>query len=81
MVNANPNQIDLVIMDMLMPEMGGKEAFYILKKIDPNIKVLVSSGYVSESEIQDVMDDGAAGFLRKPYRMADLAKKIHSILE
>lgn len=77
---GNIGKIDLVIMDMLMPDMGGKEAFYILRGLDPKVKVLISSGYVSEDQIQDVMKDCAAGFLRKPYRMADLAKRIHSIL-
>ena len=77
---SNPGLIDLVILDMLMPNMGGRETFFILKELDPNVKVLASSGYVSQEEIQDVMDAGAAGFLRKPYRLADLARKIHEIL-
>ena len=77
---SNPGLIDLVILDMLMPNMGGRETFFLLKELDPNVKVLASSGYVSQEEIQDVMDAGAAGFLRKPYRLADLARKIHEIL-
>ena len=76
----NPGMIDLVILDMLMPNMGGRETFFLLKELDPNVKVLASSGYVSQEEIQDVMDAGAAGFLRKPYRLADLARKIHEII-
>jgi DNA-binding NarL/FixJ family response regulator len=43
------------------------------------VRVLASSGYVSEDAIQDIMDSGAAGFLRKPYRLADLARKIREI--
>lgn len=78
---SNLGKIDLVILDMLMPNMGGRETFFILKGLDPNVKVLASSGYVSQEEIQDVMDSGAAGFLRKPYRMADLAKKIKEIFQ
>ena len=78
---GNPGQIDLVILDMLMPNMGGRETFFILKELDPAVKVLASSGYVSQEEIQDVMDSGAAGFLRKPYRLADLAKKIEDIFQ
>ena len=77
---ANVGKIDLVILDMLMPNMGGEEAFYILKELDPNVRVLISSGYVSQEEIQNVMDEGAAGFLRKPYRMIDLARKVHEML-
>ncbi len=77
---ANVGKIDLVILDMLMPNMGGEEAFYILKELDPNVRVLISSGYVSQEEIQNVMDEGAAGFLRKPYRMIDLARKVHEMI-
>ena len=76
---ANPGKIDLVILDMLMPNMGGRETFFILKELDPKVRVLASSGYVSEDAIQDIMDSGAAGFLRKPYRLADLARKIREI--
>lgn len=76
---SNPGGIDLVILDMLMPNMGGKETFFILKELDPDVRVLASSGYVSQEEIQDVMDAGAAGFLRKPYRMVELSRKIDEI--
>jgi CheY-like chemotaxis protein len=76
----NPGQIDLVLLDMIMPTMSGAEAFFLLKTIDPGVKVLLSSGYVSEDEIQEVLNAGAVGFLRKPYRMADLARKIRNIL-
>ena len=78
--SANPGMIDLVILDMLMPNMGGRETFFVLKELDPKVKILASSGYVSQEEIQEVMNAGAAGFLRKPYRLADLARKIHEIL-
>lgn len=77
----NPGQIDLVLLDMLMPEMNAREAFFILKDIDPGIKVLLSSGYVSEEDTQDVLSAGAKGFLRKPYSMHELAQKIRTILD
>ena len=77
----NPGEIDLILLDMIMPEMNAREAFFLLKKIDPEVKVLLSSGYVSEEDAQDVLNAGAQGFLRKPYRMADLASKIRGILD
>jgi CheY-like chemotaxis protein len=77
----NPHVIDLVLMDMVMPEMNAREAFHLLKKIDPDVKVLLSSGYVSEEDAKDVLDAGALGFLRKPYRMSDLAKAIRNIFD
>lgn len=77
----NPGFIDVVILDMVMPKMNGREAFYELKKIDDNVKVLLSSGYMAEGEAGDLLENGAKGFLRKPYKMIDLAKKIREILD
>lgn len=76
----NPGEIDLVLLDMIMPEMNGYNAYFALQKIDPRVQVLLSSGYVAEDDAQDVLAAGAAGFLKKPYRMVDLAKKIRHIL-
>jgi len=76
----NPGQIDLVILDMVMPEMNGREAFYELKKIDNEVKVLISSGFMAENEAGDLMEAGAKAFLRKPYRMVDLAQKLRVLL-
>ena len=76
----NPGQIDLVILDMVMPEMNGREAFHELKKIDDEVKVLISSGFMAENEAGDLIEAGAQAFLRKPYRMVDLAKKLREIL-
>ena len=76
----NPGEIDLVILDMVMPEMNGREAFHELKKIDDEVKVLISSGYMAENEAGDLMEAGALSFLRKPYRMIDLAKRIRTLL-
>lgn len=78
---ANPGQIDLVILDMIMPKMGGHSAFYQLRAIDPGARVLLSSGYVSEEEVADLLKQGAAGFLAKPHRIATLAREIRRILD
>jgi CheY-like chemotaxis protein len=77
----NPGIIDLVMLDMVMPEMDGHKTFFSLKEIDPDVCVLLSSGYVSEEDARDVLDAGAAGFLQKPYRMVDLARRVRSILD
>ncbi len=76
----NPGQIDLVLLDMVMPEMNGHDAFFALKEIDADVKVLLQSGYMAQEEAQDVLDAGALGFLQKPYRMAELAQRIRGIL-
>lgn len=77
----NPNQIDLVLLDMVMPKMGGHTTFYQLKAIDPNVKVLLSSGFVSAAAVKDLQDNGAAGFLPKPHRIKDLVCEIRRIFD
>ena len=77
----NPGFIDVVILDMVMPKMNGREAFHELKKVDENVKILLSSGYMAEGEAGDLLESGAKGFLRKPYKMIELAKKIREILD
>ncbi len=77
----NPGEIDVVMLDMVMPEMDGHKAFFELKSIDPDVCVLLSSGYVSEEEARDVLDAGAVGFLQKPYRMIDLARTVRGIFD
>ncbi len=76
----NPGMISLVLLDMVMPEMNGHDAFFELKKMDEDVKVLLQSGYIAQEEAQDVLDAGALGFLQKPYRMGQLAGKIREIL-
>ena len=75
----NPGQIDLILLDMVMPEMNGRECYFELQKMDPDVKVILQSGYIAQADAQDVLDAGAKGFLQKPYRMTDLAQKIREI--
>ena len=77
----NPNEIDLVILDMIMPKQGGHSTFFELKAIDPDVKVLLISGYVSEEEVQDILDKGAKGFLPKPCRIDMIAKELRKIFD
>ena len=50
----NPGQIDLVLLDMIMPKMGGHSTFYRIRELDPNIKVLLSSGYVAPDAVNEI---------------------------
>ena len=77
----NPGQIDLVLLDMIMPKQGGHTTFHKLKEIDPNVSVLLSSGFVSMEDVDDLLNSGAAGFLPKPHRIREMAAKIRSILD
>lgn len=77
----NPGAVDLVLLDMIMPKCGGHQAFYQIRELDPQAKILLSSGYVSESEVQDLLRQGACGFLSKPHRIATVAKSIRAALD
>ncbi len=77
---ANQGKIDLVILDMIMPDMGGGETYLALKSITPGVKVILSSGYSINGEAKTIMDQGVNAFLQKPFTMADLARKIRDVL-
>ena len=78
---ANPNCIDLVLLDMIMPRAGGHTTFNRIRELDPNANILLSSGFVSEAEVADLLKSGAAGFLPKPHRLADVAAEIRRVLD
>jgi CheY-like chemotaxis protein len=72
----NRREIALVILDLIMPEMGGVETFRRLREIDPAVRVLISSGYAGDDRSEMLLAEGVAGFLRKPYRLGTLAAAI-----
>lgn len=76
----NWQHIDLVILDMIMPKMTGKDVFLKLKEINPRVMVLLSSGYSITHATQQVLDLGASSFIQKPFHKADLLHKINEIL-
>jgi len=76
----NKEQIDLVILDMIMPYMGGSETFDRIKGINPNAKVLLSSGYSVDGQAQDILNRGCNGFMQKPFTLANLSTKVTEIL-
>lgn len=72
--------IDLVILDMVMPGMEGPEVYDGLKKVDPDAKVLIASGYDVTEEVQKLLNNGAKGFIQKPFGVQSLSTKIREIL-
>ncbi len=72
------DQIDLIIMDMIMPGMSGGETFDRLKAIDPDIKVLLSSGYSINGQATDILRRGCEGFIQKPFNMNQLAETVQT---
>jgi signal transduction histidine kinase/HAMP domain-containing protein len=74
------SEIDLVIMDKMMPKMNGITAYRALKEINPLVKVIISSGYIVDS-IQSLRELGVADFLNKPYRMDEMAKAVRKAID
>lgn len=78
---AQHAEIDVVIMDMIMPEMNGREAFLKMKAIDNNCKVIIASGFTKNESLNDLREAGLAGFLHKPFRDYQLSNVLAEILE
>jgi PAS domain S-box-containing protein len=76
----NWQSIDLVILDIVMPELSGKDTFIALKQINPEVKVLLSSGYSVNGEAQKILDEGVKAFIQKPYRLIELSQVINEVL-
>ena len=68
--------ISLVILDMIMPKMNGKETYLKLLETDPDVRVLLCSGFHREGTTQELIEFGAKGFIKKPYNMIDLSRAV-----
>ena len=78
---TNQGKIDIVILDMVMPEMGGGDAYEKLKEIDPGVKVLLSSGYSIDSQASKILSRGCDGFIQKPFDIISLSSELRKILD
>ena len=72
--------IDMVVLDMIMPHMGGGETFDRMKEIDPDVKVLLSSGYSIDGQAQEILDRGCDGFIQKPFDLKGFSHRIEEVL-
>lgn len=77
----DPHRYQLVVLDMIMPHMGGDEVFMALRKIRPQVRVLIASGYASDDRTRRVLEGGALGFLQKPFSVEELAKEVRRCLD
>jgi len=77
----NKDKIDIVILDMIMPDMSGGDTFDRLREIDPDIKVLLSSGYSINGQATEILERGCDGFIQKPFNMKGLSQKLRQILD
>ncbi|CAB1062897.1 PAS/PAC sensor hybrid histidine kinase [Olavius sp. associated proteobacterium Delta 1] len=78
---AHRDSIDLIILDMIMPDMGGSVTYDQLKAKDPDIRVLLSSGYSLNGQASQIMRRGCDGFIQKPFNLEQISKKIREILD
>ena len=74
------NRISAVILDVIMPEMDGVQIYKALKKINPDIAVLVSTGYASNRQTVELKELGVEGFLKKPYRQSELVMAVNKVI-
>jgi PAS domain S-box-containing protein len=75
------SDIDLVVMDLGMPGMGGHKALKAIREINGQAKVVIASGYSANGQVKASLDSGGAGFVAKPYRRLDLLSTIRSVLD
>jgi PAS domain S-box-containing protein len=77
----NSEKVDLVALDMIMPEMSGKATYEELKKINPAVRVLLVSGYSTNKQTEELFELGCRGFIQKPFDIIELSHKLREILE
>ncbi len=73
--------IDLVILDMIMPDLSGRETFEALRRRNPAVNVLLSSGYSLDGQAKELLTEGCRGFIQKPFTMAELSRKVRELIE
>ncbi|PLX49445.1 MAG: hypothetical protein C0613_07465 [Desulfobulbaceae bacterium] len=75
------DEIDLVLLDVSMPGMGGRRCLKELLALKPQVKVIIASGYAVDDSLQEILEEGALAYVAKPYTMVDLLNTIHKALQ
>jgi len=73
-------EIDVVVLDMVMPDLTGKQTFLKLREINPDARVILASGYSIDQEAQEGLDAGAVAFVEKPFKVAALSRRISEVV-
>jgi CheY-like chemotaxis protein len=79
--SAHRGEIDLVVLDMIMPDLSGREVFARMKAMAPLVRVLLSSGYSIDGQAKEILDSGCRGFIQKPFDLKNLSAKIMDALQ
>jgi two-component system cell cycle sensor histidine kinase/response regulator CckA len=74
-------RIAAIVLDLIMPGMRGGDTFDRLREVNPQIKVLLSSGYDINGEAAGILERGCSGFIQKPFNLEDLSRKLRDILD
>ena len=74
------DHVQLIILDLCMPDMDGKQTYLYLKGLNPCIKVLLTTGLSMDGPAKEMLANGCNGFIQKPYRMSELSTKVSEIL-
>ncbi|HUT43635.1 MAG TPA: response regulator, partial [Desulfobacterales bacterium] len=80
-VKRKSDEIDLVILDLIMPGIKGGKAFDLIHEIQPAMPVILSSGYSLNGQANDIMKRGCNGFIQKPFNIFELSQKVRKILD
>ena len=72
--------VDLIILDMILPKIDGRETYRRIKEIDPDVKVVLSTGYDVNNIVSEVLSDGAVGFIQKPYHIDKLVGMVRQYI-
>jgi two-component system cell cycle sensor histidine kinase/response regulator CckA len=74
-------EIDIVILDMIMPGISGGRTFDLLREINPDVGVILASGYSAEGEARNIINRGCWGFIQKPFKLQEFSRKIREVLD
>jgi CheY-like chemotaxis protein len=74
-------EIDLVILDMIMPGMSGGETYDRLKEVNGDVKVILSSGYSISGQAREILKRGCSGFIQKPFALVELSRRVRKMLD
>ncbi len=73
-------KIDLVLLDMVMPQINGQQTFEKIREVDPDMKILICSGYTKEEKIQKMVEKGCDEYILKPFDVVELSEKLNNVL-
>ena len=81
LLEASPQRFGLVLLDLRMPNMSGEATFDALRNLAPRLPILIWSGCGAQPEVASMLERGAAGFIQKPYRIAELSRIVHQAIQ